>query len=110
MENIEVRAMRALDRNNQALFFRCGLLGARLAIYCCIASVVGVPNRQIFEVFVSHVGIISVLGVRENFFFLLLELSHKTINLLFDFAELLFVLQSFEVAIAHVRVNTLGRF
>lgn len=51
-----------------------------------------------------------MLGVRENFFFLLLELSHETVNLVFDFAQLLFVLHYFKVAIAHVRVDTLQRF
>ena len=66
-------AMGCLDSNDKALVFRSAI-SRRI-----------VPDWKIFKVFISYIGVLSVLGVRKNLFFLLFKLSNVHVKLCFDF-------------------------
>ena len=70
--------MRRLNGDYQTLF----LWGSSTAII----FVPRVPNWQVFEVFIGHIGVFCVLWVREYLFLLLFKLRDKTIKLIFNFA------------------------
>ena len=78
MINIQVRPVRALDGNDQTLLIRCrgsptSLIAISSILIASLAATI-VPDGQIFEVFVSHICVLGVLWIRENFFFLSLEI------------------------------------
>ena len=55
MENVEVGAVRGLDGDHKALLVRSTLPSRRL-----------IPDREVFEVFIGHVGVLCVGRIREN--------------------------------------------
>lgn len=68
-----------------------------------------VPNGQVFEIFIRHVRIVSVLWVRKNLLLLLFEICDQIVELVFHLAQLFFVLENFKISIAKLWINIFQR-
>ena len=69
VEDIEMRAVRRLDSNDETLLLSTSTITIGIII----------PDRQVLQIFVCHVSIFSMLGVRKDFLFLLLQFTYKII-------------------------------
>lgn len=79
VEDVQVGAMRRLDSYDQALVVRGAVLRRLLAIV--------VPDRQVFEVFVRDVSIVSVLGIRKDLLLLFLKIRDQIVQLFLCLAQ-----------------------
>ena len=75
VEDVQVGAVRRLDSYHQALVVRGAVLRRRF-------RAIVVPDRQVFEVFVRDVRVVSVLRIREDLLLLFLKNSYSLISLL----------------------------
>ena len=101
MEDIQVRAMRSLNSNDQTLIVRNPILRVPRATI--------VPNWQVFKILVRHICIVSVLRVRENLFLLFFEICDQIIQLIFHLTQLFFVFENFKISISQFRINIFQR-
>ena len=86
VENVEVGAVGRLDGDHEALIVRASILGRFRAIV--------VPNRQVLQVLISHVRVISVLRVGEDLLLLLFKICDQIVKLLFHARQLALVVDN----------------
>lgn len=91
-------AVRCLNSNNKALIVRDPVVPRAI-----------VPNWQVFQIFISDVGVISVLGVSEYLLLLLLEALDQIIELVLNLCQLLFILDHFKISVAELGIHIFQR-
>ena len=101
VEDVQVGAVRRLNSYDQALIVRDAVLRRFGAIV--------VPDRQVFEVFVRDVRVVSVLRIREDLLLLLLKIRDQIVQLFLRLAQQLFVLQHFQISVAQLWIDILER-
>ena len=89
--------MRRLDGYDQALVVRGAVLSRLGAIV--------VPDRQILEVFVRDVRVVSVLRVREDLLLLFLKIRDQIVQLFLRLAQQFFVLQHLQISVAQLWID-----
>ena len=95
MEDVEVTTIGRLDSDDETLI---------LSSFTRLAALV-VPDRQVLQVFVSHVGVFRVLRVREDLLFLLFELFDQTVNVGLDLNQRFSVIDDFQIAITPLWID-----
>lgn len=93
--------MRRLDGYDQALVVRG-------AVLCRLGAIV-VPDRQILEVFVRDVRVVSVLRVREDLLLLFLKIRDQIVQLFLRLAQQFFVLQHLQISVAQLWIDIFER-
>ena len=106
VENVQVRPMRRLYRNNQALVIRNTIL-------CRYFRTIVVPNWQVFQVFVSDISKVSVLRVSKDLFLLFLKICDQVVEFCLCLVQLLLFIKHFKISIAklwiHIFEGVFGR-
>lgn len=103
MVNVEVGAVRSLDCDHKTLLFRIGII--LVVVGHSRAGLIVVPNGQILKIFVRYVGVVGVGRVGKNLSFLFFQLGNERVNLRLHLRQLVFVVQHFQVAIAHFWID-----
>ena len=75
-----------------------------LSSFTRLAALV-IPDGQVLQVFVGHVGVFRVLRVREDLLFLLFELFDQTVDVGLDLNQRFSVIDDFQIAITPLWID-----
>ena len=60
------------------------------------------PNRQVFQVFIRHIRVVSVLGIGEDLLLLFFEIRDQIVKLFLSFAQQFLIFKYFQISVSEL--------